>query len=450
MVIKKINDISADDFGNDFKWGVSTAATQIEGAWNEDGKGPSIWDTFAAKKGKIKNNETPKTACNHYHRYTEDIDIIKNLNIKNYRFSLAWTRIFPAGKGMVNQKGIDFYNKVIDACLQRNITPWITLYHWDLPQALEEKGGWMNRDTVYDFCNYVTLCVQNFGDRVKNFMVLNEPLVTAGAGYFLGVHAPGKRGAGKFLKALHHLALAQAEGGRTVKNTRADVQVGTTFSCALVQAVDDKVKNKKAAIRMDALLNRIMVEPLLGLHYPIQDLPFLSPIEKHFRQDDEQRLAFNMDFIGIQNYTREIVNYSLLTPYVHAGLVSANKRNVETTAMGWEIYPESIYAMLKKFATYKNMPPLVITESGMAMHDVVENGIVSDDKRIAYIRAHLQQVLRAKNEKVAVNGFFIWSLMDNFEWAEGYHPRFGLVHIDFETHERTLKNSAFWLKEFLS
>lgn len=441
--------LSAKDFGNDFQWGISTAAAQIEGSWNEDGKGLSIWDTFSSKKGKIKNHETPQVACNYYHTYKDDISIIKNLNIPYYRFSISWPRLFPEGSGKINQKGIDFYDKVIDNCLENNITPWITLYHWDLPQMLEEKGGWMNRDTVARFCDYVALCVNEFGDRVKHMMVLNEPLVSAGAGYFLGVHAPGRRGANKFLKAVHHLALSQAEGARTIRNLKSDIEIGTTFSCSYVQPVNEYAKNSLAATRVDALMNRMFIEPLLGLGYPIKDLPFIDGIDKHFKEGDDARLTFDMDFIGIQNYTREIVKHSFLTPYIHAGLVPGHKRDVELTAMGWEIFPESIYHMLKKFSAYEGVKKIIITESGMALHDKIESGKVNDEKRISYLQSHLEQVLRAKNEGVNVKGFFVWTLLDNFEWAEGYHPRFGLVHIDFETQQRTIKSSGNWYRDFL-
>jgi beta-glucosidase len=441
--------LKASDFEDDFVFGVSTAAAQIEGAWNEDGKGPSIWDAFAMKNGKIKNNDNPFVACNHYHRFKEDISLINFLSIPNYRFSISWPRIFPEGKGHFNQKGLDFYDRLIDESLSNNITPWITLYHWDLPQMLEEKGGWQNRDILGWFTDYITLCVKKYSDRVKHFMVLNEPMVVAGAGYFLGIHAPGKRGVTKFLKATHHLALAQAEGARAIKQFGNDIKAGTTFSCSLVESVDDNDKNIKTALRVDALLNRLFIEPLAGAGYPLHDLPFMESIEKYFLPGDEQRLAHNMDFIGIQNYTREIVKYSWITPYLHASLVPAPKRNVGYSAMGWEIYPPSIYAMLKKFSAYSCFNHIYVTESGIALHDQPENGVVQDMTRIAYLNNHLNYVLKAKQEGVPVKGFFVWTLLDNFEWAEGYHPRFGLVYVDFSSLERTVKKSGLWYRQFL-
>jgi beta-glucosidase len=441
--------IKASHFGDDFKWGVSTAAYQIEGAYKEDGKGQSIWDTFSNRKGKIKSNHNGNVACDYYHRFTADLDILQSLGINNYRFSLSWSRILPQGFGAANNKGIDFYKRVIDACLTRNITPWITLYHWDLPQALQDKGGWTNREILDWFGQYTTLCVNTYGDTVKNWMILNEPLVFTGAGYFLGIHAPGKKGPGNFLSSVHHAALCQAEGGRIVKQLLPGSFVGSTFSCAPVYAVTPEEKNIKAAARIDAMLNRLFLEPALGLGYPLRELPFLKRIEKYFKAGDDQRLQFDFDFHGIQNYTREVVKHSMFTPFLQAKLISAQKRNVATTAMGWEIFPQSVYIMLKQFSNYKKIKQFIITESGIGLHDVVENGLVNDTQRRHYIMAHLQNILIAKKEGIPVSGFFNWTLLDNFEWAEGYHPRFGLVHVDFETQQRTIKNSAHWFSKFL-
>jgi beta-glucosidase len=409
----------------------------------------SIWDTFSARKGKIKSGHNGNVACDYYNRFSTDIDLISQIGISNYRFSIAWSRLLPQGIGVINQKGIDFYKHIIDACLKKNITPWITCYHWDLPQALQNKGGWTNREVVNWFSEYVELCVRNFGADAKNWMILNEPLVFTGAGYFLGVHAPEKKGPGNFLSAVHHAALCQADGGRIIKQLLPDSFVGTTFSCAPVYPITPEEKNVKAAARVDAMLNRLFIEPLLGMNYPIKELPFLNRLEKYFKDGDDKRVQFDFDFIGVQNYTREVVKHSMLTPFLRAQLIKAEKRNVATTAMGWEIFPQSIYAILKQFAKYKNIKQFIVTESGIGLHDVVEDGVVHDAKRISYLSAHLENILVAKREGIPVNGFFNWTLLDNFEWAEGYHPRFGLVHVDFETQQRTLKNSAYWWKRFL-
>lgn len=437
-------------FGEDFKWGVSTAAYQIEGAYNTAGKGLSIWDVFANTKGKILGNQNANISCDFYRRYTQDLVLMRSLHIPNYRFSVSWSRLFPQGTGPVNQDGIDFYNRLIDFCLELEMEPWITLYHWDLPYELEKKGGWNNRDVVGWFCEYAECCAKYFGGRVKHWMVLNEPMVFTGAGYFMGIHAPGKRGLSNFLSAAHHAALCQAEGARAVKAVLPQSKVGTTFSCSLVEPFSNNEGDIIAAQKVDVLLNRTFIEPLLGLGYPVKDLPVLEQVEKYMQQGDEAKLHFDMDFTGIQNYTREIVKHSYFMPYINAKIIKANKRNVETTLMNWEIFPECIYKMLQKFAAYKGVKEIIVTENGAAFPDEIIDGVIHDCRRIRYIQQHLQQVLKAKREGVPVNGYFIWSFMDNFEWAEGYHPRFGLVHVNFETQKRIIKSSGKWYSQFLA
>ena len=373
---------------------------------------------------------------------------MSHLNIPNFRFSLSWSRIIPNGIGPVNPKGIDFYNRVIDFCLDLGIEPWITLYHWDLPYELEKKGGWTNREIVNWFSEYVELCVKKFGDRVKHWMILNEPMVFTGAGYFLGIHAPGKKGLNNFLAAAHHAALCQAEGGRIIRSLQSNAKVGTTFSCSLIQPYRPIEKDIVAAKRVDTLLNRLFVEPLAGLGYPVKDLKLLHRLEPFVKDGDEAKLPFNMDFIGIQNYTREMVAWSYFTPFIWAKIVKANKRNVESTVMNWEVYPECIYEMLTKFSTYP-FKEIIVTENGAAFPDEVINGVVNDEERQLYLQQHIEQVLRAKKEGVNVNGYFVWSFTDNFEWAEGYHPRFGLVYIDFATQKRIVKSSGYWYSNLL-
>jgi len=443
MILRK------EDFGKDFTWGVSTAAYQIEGNCDAHSKGKSIWDVFVKKKGKIFQNHTGDIACDFYNRYAKDISLMADLNISNYRFSIAWSRIFPEGTGYINPGGVDFYDRVIDFCLELNITPWITLYHWDLPQELQIRGGWVNRNVVDWFGDYVTCCIKNFGDRVKNWIIINEPMVFTGAGYFLGVHAPGKKGLNNFLAATHHAALCQARGGAIVKSLLPHSNVGTTFSSSHIESYRNTDKDIIAAKKVDALLNRLFIEPLLGLGYPVKDLKILQRIEKFIKQDDEKNLSFNMDFVGIQNYTREVVSHTSLMPFMRAKIIKAEKRNVETTLMKWEVYPESVYHVLKKYSDYKNMPPMIITESGAAFMDVLYDGEVYDPKRIKYLKDNISQVLRAQNEGVSVKGYFIWTFLDNFEWAEGYYPRFGLVYVDFTTQKRIVKSSGKWYADFL-
>lgn len=441
-------DIAKAGINNHFNWGVATSAYQTEGAFNTDGKGKSIWDVFSHTNGKTFANQHADVSCDFYHHYAQDIALVSILNIPNFRFSLSWSRLLPHGNGIPNYKGIGFYNKVIDFCLDLGVEPWITLYHWDLPYELEKKGGWTNRQIVQWFSDYVQLCVRVFGDRVKHWMILNEPMVFTGAGYFLGVHAPGKKGLNNFLSAAHHAALCQAEGGRIVRSLQTNCKVGTTFSCSLIQANTPTEEDHNAAVRIDALVNRLFVEPLAGSGYPVKCFKLLQRMEQFVKDGDESKLSFDMDFIGVQNYTRELIAHSHYKPFVWAKVIHANKRNVETTAMNWEVYPECIYEMLLKFSAY-NFKEIVVTENGAAFNDVVVNGEVYDVKRQIFLKRHIEQVLKAREEGVNVTGYFVWCLTDNFEWAEGYRPRFGLVHIDFTTQKRIIKFSGHWYGELM-
>ncbi|HTI61769.1 GH1 family beta-glucosidase [Mucilaginibacter sp.] len=436
-------------FGADFKWGVSTAAFQIEGGHDADGKGESIWDAFTAKKGKVLNGHHAKTACDFYNNYEADIDLLKQLNIPNFRFSISWTRILPAGTGDVNQAGIAYYNRVIDYCIKQGIEPWVTIYHWDLPKILEERGGWTNRDIIEWFTNYTRICAEHFGDRVKYWMVMNEPSVFSGAGYFFGIHAPGRTGIRNFLPAIHHIVLSMVAGAKKLRELLPGAIIGSTFSCSHIEPYSDSSRNIAAAHRADALVNRLFIEPILGLGYPIGDIPVLKGLEKFYKPGDEQNMVFDFDFIGLQNYTREIVKYSFFTPYVNASLVKAEKRGVEITAMKWEVYPPAIYYILKKFNAYPQIKKIIITENGAAFPDTIMDGAVNDQKRTEYIRDNLEQLLKAKQEGCRVDGYFVWTLTDNFEWAEGYHPRFGLIYVDFETQKRIIKASGHWYANFL-
>jgi beta-glucosidase len=438
-----------NDFGTEFRWGVASSAYQVEGAHDKDGKGKSVWDVFANSRGKIYRDQNGNNACDFFHRYTADLELMNRMNIRNYRFSLAWSRIMPSGTKPVNKAGIDFYNRVTDKCLELGIEPWITLYHWDLPYELEKKGGWTNRDIIGWFGEYAECCAKHFGDRVKHWMILNEPIVYTGAGYFLGQHAPGRKGLNSFLASIHHAAMCQAEGGRRLRSLQPGAKIGTTFSCSLIEPAGNDERDIRAALRVDALTNRLFVEPLAGLGYPVSDLKFLRRLEPFIKDGDEAALAFNMDFIGIQNYTREIVKRSVFMPLIRAKIIKASKRNVELTEMNWEVYPASIYHMLIRFSRYRAFKEIFVTENGAAFPDQVIDGRVKDDQRKAFLEQCIGQVLKAKKEGVNVNGYFAWCFTDNFEWAEGYRPRFGLVYIDFESQERIVKESGAWYSKFL-
>jgi beta-glucosidase len=440
------------DFGKDFKWGVATAAYQIEGAWDEDGKGPSVWDHMThTKPNKVKNKDNGDVACDFYHRYQEDLPLVKTMNFEVFRFSIAWTRIFPEGTGTPNQKGVDFYHRIIDRCLELGIEPWITIYHWDLPQALEDKGGWANREIVAWFSEFTEFITKEYGEKVTNWMVLNEPVAFTTVGYFAGVHAPGYIAPQKFLRAVHHTTLVQAAGGRIIRKNVPNAYIGTTLSCSPVRPKGNKKAHEKAAHRADILLNRLFVEPLLGMGYPTDGFNFMKGIKKYIQEGDMEAVAFDFDFIGLQNYTQTVVKKFIL-PYVWFLEEKAKNRGiapVETTEMGWEVYPEGICQIIKQFTAYENLPPIIITENGAAFEDVKKDNRVQDEKRVQFYQNYLENVLKAKREGADIRGYFAWSFMDNFEWAEGYGPRFGLVHVDYETQERTIKDSGLWFQDFL-
>ena len=447
---EEINDsLLFNGFGKEFKWGVASAAYQIEGAYNEDGKGLSIWDEFSHKRGKIDDNENGDLAVDFYHRYKEDILLAKSMNFDVFRFSLSWSRIFPDGSGKVNEKGIAFYHKVIDECLKQGLEPWVTLYHWDLPLELSNRGGWTNRAIVDWFREYTLVCAKEYGTKVKHWMIFNEPAAFVGLGYLAGHHAPGKRSLKSFLKATHYACLSMAEAGRTLRSQIKDAKIGSTFSCSFVDPYGGKPKHKNAAKRLDAMLNRMFIEPSLGLGYPIKDLPLLKGIKKYFLPGDDELLKFTFDFIGIQNYFRVVAKRSLFVPLLWAREVKATKRSVPVNEMGFEIYPEGIYKVIKQFAAYSGVKSIFITENGTCVSDKIENGVINDDQRIAFFRSYLEQVLKAKNEGSPVNGYIVWSLSDNFEWSEGYRPRFGLIYIDYNDRSRHIKNSGYWFQKHL-
>jgi beta-glucosidase len=447
----KFQHLSAKDFGNDFLWGVAIAAAQNEGACNMEDRGPSIWDSFAQKKGKIKGNATPATATDFFHRFKDDLLLVKALGFNTFRFSISWSRIIPDGTGKINQQGIAFYQQVIDECLKQDIIPMITLYHWDLPLALEQKGGWTSHLMNRWFIKFATVCAQAFGDKVKNWIVLNEPFGFTSLGYMLGKHAPGKIGLDNFLKAVHHAALAQGDGARILRAEVKNAKIGTAFSCSEVIPYSNKPEDLEAARKTDILLNRLFIEPLLGKGYPSENFKLIEKLEllnKAWKYTD--RMQFDMDFIGIQNYFPVVVKHNPFIPYVQASEVKAVNRKKPHTAMGWEISGDGFYNMLKKYWKYGAVKEIIVTESGAAFKDLLENGQVNDQQRIQYHQEYLHALLRAKKDGINISGYLAWTLTDNFEWAEGFHARFGLVHVDFKTQLRTVKQSGYWFRDFLT
>jgi beta-glucosidase len=439
-------DFQKDNFGDDFFWGIATSAYQIEGAWNLDGKGESIWDRFTQKTGNVKDKTNGNEAIDFYHLYESDLRLLKSLNLENFRFSFSWPRIFPDGVGQINEKGIDFYDRMIDKCLELGIEPWATLYHWDLPQKLEEKGGWANREIVDWFSEYVDLCTRKFGDRIHHWMVLNEPAGFTTLGYLAGLHAPGQKGINKFLAAVHHASLCQAEGGRIIRNNVKNAHIGTTFSCAFAEPSKPNEKNRKAAERLDVMLNRLFIEPSLGMGYPFESLPALKKMEKYIQPGDIENLKFDFDFIGIQNYFRVISKPSFI-PYVWANRVKPDD-DAELTEMGWEVSPDGIYNIIRQFAKYP-IKEMIVTENGAAFADQILNGKINDQQRIDFFKRYLTQILKAKNEGINITGYFIWTFVDNFEWNEGFRPKFGIVHNNPQTQQRAVKESGYWFRNFL-
>jgi beta-glucosidase len=444
-------DLHAGQFGKNFLWGVAIAAAQNEGAYTADGKGLSIWDNFSRRQGKIKSGARPSVACDFYHRFKDDLLLVKALGFKVFRFSIAWTRIIPDGTGKTNREGILFYHRLIDECLKLGLEPFVTLYHWDLPAALEKEGGWTSLFLPKWFSRFVTVCAEEYGHKVKNWIVLNEPFGFTSLGYMLGKHAPGKIGMRNFLPAIHNASLVQAEGGRILRNLVPAAYIGTSFSCSEVIPFSGKEEDIKAANRADILLNRLFVEPALGMGYPREQFKFLEKLELHNKSwKYREKMKFDFDFIGLQNYFPVVIRYNSLIPIIQASEVKARSRDVPHTALGWEINPQSFYRLLKRFGSYEGIKEIIVTENGAAFRDKVVNSEIRDEERIDYFRQHLMAVWSAKEEGVPVKGYFAWTLMDNFEWSEGHQARFGLIHVDFETQLRTIKNSGFWFRDFLT
>ncbi len=441
--------IKRKQFGKDFLWGTTISAFQNEGYSDKDGKGISIWDTFTANVDNIKNKDEIGDACNFYQNFEKDVELAASLNLKVFRFSISWTRILPDGFGKINPKGVSFYHRVIDCCIKNNLEPWITLYHWDLPQKLEDLGGWTSRLILDWFSGYADFCSKEYGEKVKNWIVLNEPMSFIGLGYFMGYHAPEKTGLNNFLKATHHACLCNAEGGRIIRKNVPNAKIGTALSCSVIKPKNKFFYNRRAAKRMETILNRLFVEPALGLGYPTDVMPGLNIIKQHFEDGDEEKLKFNFDFHGIQYYFRVVTKFSLFPLILFATEIPPYQRTQNTNSMGLEVYPKGMYKILKFYHQYKGINEIIITESGVCYPDHITNGEIYDIKRVRYHRKVLKQVLKAIKSGINVKGYFIWTLIDNFEWKEGFEPRFGIVYNDFKTQIRKVKYSGKWFKNFL-
>jgi beta-glucosidase len=437
-------------FPKGFFWGAATAAYQIEGAWNEDGKGESIWDRFAHSPGKIKNGDTSDVTCDSYHRWREDISLMRAMNLNSYRFSIAWPRIQPSGSGPADSKGIDYYSRIVDALLEAHIRPFVTLYHWDLPQALDDAGGWPNRDTASRYADYVQLVAQALGDRVSDWMLFNEPSVFTFSGYLEGRHAPGHKSILDFLRATHTVNLAQGAGFRALKAARPAARVGTAFNMSPCEPTTDSNEDKLAAGRAHAITNVWFIEPALRGRYPAA-LTFLPETAMGIKSGDLEKTRAALDFIGINLYYRTIASApSAVEIAAHAQdwlfpVKVEGGREGPKTDIGWEVWPKALYDMVTRITRDYNRPAIEITESGCAYNDGPDaSGVIRDARRISYHHEYLTALARAMADGADVRGYHAWSLMDNFEWAEGFSQRFGLTYVDYKTQMRTIKDSGRW------
>jgi beta-glucosidase len=437
-------------FPKGFFWGATTSAYQIEGAWNEDGKGESIWDRFTHTAGKIKNGDTGDGACDSYHRWREDVALARAMNLNSYRFSLSWPRIQPTGSGPANAKGIDYYSRIVDALLEAHIRPFVTLYHWDLPQTLDDSGGWPNRDTAWGFADYVQLAARALGDRVSDWTLFNEPDAFVDLGYLEGTHAPGHKSLLDFLRATHVVNLAQGAGFRALKAVCPNARVGTTYWMSPSEPATDSAADKLAADSAHAFVNTWFLEPALRGRYP-KALTFFPESAMGIRAGDMELVRAPLDFVGINLYSRTIASapapverLTTLQDWLFPVKMQGGEVGPKTD-IGWEVWPKALYDIVMRITRDYNRPAIEITESGCAYNDVRDaSGAIHDPQRVSYHREYISALARAISEGADVCSYHAWSLMDNFEWAEGYSQRFGLAYVDFKTQQRTLKDSGRW------
>ncbi len=440
-------------FPDGFVWGAATASYQIEGGASADGRSPSVWDTFSHTPGKVLNGDTGDVACDHYNRWPEDVDLLKQLGANAYRFSLAWPRILPEGRGRVNQAGLDFYSRLVDALLDAGITPYATLYHWDLPQVLEDAGGWPARSTVDAFVEYADVVTRHLGDRVKHWITLNEPMVFTFVGYSFGEHAPGYTDHKLGVQASHHALLAHGRSVPVIRQNSPDASVGITLNLSMVYPLNDTPEDRLAAEAHRNMLYDWFADPVFGLGYPARMLeayrdlgaPVIEP-------GDMETIAAPIDFLGINNYFADYVKATTDQEDGWGGLTPDElvAEGFELTDMDWPVVAEGLRDLLV-FVNDRYQPEsILITENGAAFSDEVVDGRVHDPRRVRYYHDYIRAVWEAIQAGVPVDGYFAWSLLDNFEWAYGYARRFGIVYVDYETQRRIPKNSFDWLKRTIA
>jgi beta-glucosidase len=446
------------NFPENFLWGTATASYQVEGAVDEDGRGKSIWDTFSHTPGKVRHGDTGDIACDQYHRLEEDLDLMAELGLQAYRFSVAWPRITPEGAGSVNQKGLDYYRRLVDGLRQRSIEPMLTLYHWDLPQALEDRGGWTNRETSERFADYTGVVYEALSDSVGFWITLNEPWVSAWMGYGLGVHAPGHKDSSKALAATHHLLLGHGLAMERMRSAGDENQLGVTLNLHPARPSRDRDADREAARRVDGQANRLYLDPLFLGKYPEDLVSYYEErgLDLSFVQSgDLEKISVPLDFLGINYYFRNIVRDAQGEdlpdmPFADLGARTIIPHDAEKTAMGWPVEPQGLKEILVHIKEDYADVPIYVTENGRAVNDYIDpEGDVDDEERVSYLDAHFRAAHEAMERGVDLRGYMVWSFLDNFEWAEGYSKRFGIVFVEYETQRRVPKASARWYSDVI-
>ncbi|MFP4697232.1 MAG: GH1 family beta-glucosidase [Eubacteriales bacterium] len=437
-------------FDNNFIFGVSTSSYQIEGAWNEDGRTPSIWDDFCHKEGNVENGDTGDIACDHYHKYEEDVELLKELGISSYRFSVAWPRIFPK-KGEYNEKGMKFYVNLINKLKEANIEPAITLYHWDMPMWAHEEGGWTNRESVDWFLEYAKKCFEILGDKVKIWITHNEPFCASFLGYHIGIHAPGIKDLEKAVIASHHMLLSHGKAVKLFKEMKMNGDIGITINLEHIEPYTSSFNDLIASSNFDGYLNRWFLDPLFKGIYPLDIVKLYRNEIRDFsfvRDGDLEIISNDMDFLGINYYTSKVVKYNLYNELLQFEEVEQDRRK---TDMNWAITPEKFKDLVYRIRDEYTNLPIYITENGAAYNDeLTSDNKVHDNKRLEYINDHLEVVSELNQEGMNINGYYLWSFMDNFEWSFGYSRRLGIVYIDYNTLKRIKKDSFYWYQNLIN
>lgn len=438
-------------FPDNFVWGSATSSYQIEGGWQADGKSESIWDRFSHTPGKIEDGSNGDVACDHYHRWREDIALMKSLNLQAYRFSISWPRILPEGRGRVNQAGLDYYSRIVDGLLEQGIAPCVTLYHWDLPQVLQDQGGWPARATAEAFVEYADVVSRHLGDRVNNWITHNEPWCVSILSHLLGIHAPGWHDPVAAVRAAHHVLLSHGWAVPVIRRNAPNAEVGITLNFTVSEPASQSAADLALARAFDATFNRWFTDPVFGRDYPADGVAIYAPSFPNgldfVEPGDMESIAVPMDFLGVNYYSRGVHRDMSATD----NLPQTNFADRPLTEMDWEVYPEGLYKLLNRLHFEYEPPKLYVTENGCSYSDGPDaNGRVADHRRTAYLRDHFAAAHHAIENGVPLAGYFVWSLMDNFEWAKGYEQRFGVVWVDFETQERIPKDSALWYRDVIA